>query len=270
MSIATQIERLYDIKENIRRSLDDKHIEDAFDLNFDDFAQAILDIPSGADFSATTAEPSEVIDGKLYYNKDGILVPGTMPNNSGWKQLKSIPLDGTSVTIPEGYHDGTGTVSAADHSTTFTIPVGGSNIDSYDMGVNHTHRKVNSRNIYDLGIKNGRYIRKYTTGDVSIAKGKTWTISPGFLPKQVIILLARSSLASTSKAALSIRFHDYQTGLGFITSLSTAFTTYSNYNWTRDTYIPANPATSWTTPTVSSSYAYHGYCACTGNYETVY
>lgn len=64
----------------------------------------------GADVSGVTAEASDVLTGKDYVDSSGTLVHGSMVNNGG----VTATIDGLnnmSYTIPEGYHDGTGTVS---------------------------------------------------------------------------------------------------------------------------------------------------------------
>lgn len=62
------------------------------------------------DVSSVTAEANEVLATKLYVTSDGTLTPGTMSNNG----KITANIDGLSVTsysIPEGYHNGEGTVS---------------------------------------------------------------------------------------------------------------------------------------------------------------
>ncbi|MNW50264.1 hypothetical protein D3C74_277120 [compost metagenome] len=54
-----------------------------------------------------TAEPDQVLAGETFTNDLGVQT-GTMPNNGS----VTITPSGSAQTIPEGYHDGTGTVSA--------------------------------------------------------------------------------------------------------------------------------------------------------------
>lgn len=63
----------------------------------------------------TPATASQILLGYQVYDKDGKLITGTMANNSYSNTLNDTR---TSVTIPAGYHDGTGTVS----HTTVNIP----------------------------------------------------------------------------------------------------------------------------------------------------
>lgn len=62
------------------------------------------------DVSAVTAAAGDVLSGKAIVNASGTKVNGTMPN----KGAVTATFDGLTAsvyTIPEGYHDGSGTVS---------------------------------------------------------------------------------------------------------------------------------------------------------------
>lgn len=63
----------------------------------------------------TPATASQILAGYQVYDKDGKLVTGTMANN---KYSNTLTTGRLSVTIPAGYHDGTGTVSVASGSAT--------------------------------------------------------------------------------------------------------------------------------------------------------
>lgn len=65
---------------------------------------------SGPDLSRVTATANDVLAGKTIINSSGIYVNGTIQNRGAI----TATIDGisdASYTIPEGYHDGTGTVS---------------------------------------------------------------------------------------------------------------------------------------------------------------
>lgn len=65
------------------------------------------------DVSGVTATADKVLDGAVFVDSTGAAIEGTMVNQGA----KKITIDGLtqlSVTIPAGYHDGTGSVSLTD------------------------------------------------------------------------------------------------------------------------------------------------------------
>lgn len=65
------------------------------------------------DVSGVTATAAQVLDGSVFVDAEGTATEGTMVNN-GAKALTMDGLTVDSVTIPEGYHNGTGIVSLTD------------------------------------------------------------------------------------------------------------------------------------------------------------
>ena len=64
----------------------------------------------GVDPSGTTASAGDVLTGKMFINSSGIYTQGTLPNRGN----VNATIDGiatTSYTIPQGNHEGSGTVS---------------------------------------------------------------------------------------------------------------------------------------------------------------
>ena len=64
----------------------------------------------------TAAAAAQMLSGYQAYTNAGVLLTGSMTNNAAWSQ--TLNQTTTSVTVPAGYHNGTGTVS----HTTVNIP----------------------------------------------------------------------------------------------------------------------------------------------------
>lgn len=62
------------------------------------------------DVSATTTTAADVLTGKVFTNASGVVTTGTMANNGAINRTIN-GLTETSVSIPKGYHNGSGTVS---------------------------------------------------------------------------------------------------------------------------------------------------------------
>ena len=78
------------------------------------------------DIKDATAEDSNVLSGKAYYNNNGKR-EGTMPNRGG---MSAELAAGGSVSILEGYHNGEGVVRAQDLASQTAGDAGAGNIDS--------------------------------------------------------------------------------------------------------------------------------------------
>ena len=85
------------------------------------------------DIKDATAEDSNVLSGKAYYNNNGKR-EGTMPNRGG---MSAELAAGGSVSIPEGFHDGTGSVRAQDLASQTAGTAAAANIEAgYTAWVN--------------------------------------------------------------------------------------------------------------------------------------
>lgn len=71
---------------------------------------------SNGKLALATAGTADVLAGKTYYAGDKEIKTGTMTNQGAWS---STVGQGESVTIPKGYHNGTGKVSAKAQKTVF-------------------------------------------------------------------------------------------------------------------------------------------------------
>lgn len=85
------------------------------------------------DIKDATAEDSNVLSGKAYYNNNGKR-EGTMPNRGG---MSAELAAGGSVSIPEGYHNGEGVVRAQDLASQTQGTAAAANIEAgYTAWVN--------------------------------------------------------------------------------------------------------------------------------------
>lgn len=78
------------------------------------------------DVSAVTAVAGDVLANKNIVTSNGTLVAGTMPNNGAI--TRTLDTETTSVTIPSGYHNGSGTVSITTETKTATPTESSQNI----------------------------------------------------------------------------------------------------------------------------------------------
>lgn len=87
-------------------------------INAQDFPSNIAGIPKAAGNAST----SDVLSGVTFSNKNGGEQTGTMTNRGAWGTTLS---PGSSTTVPAGYHDGSGVVSAGSNSPTGVVRDGG-------------------------------------------------------------------------------------------------------------------------------------------------
>lgn len=113
------------------------------------------------DIKDATAEDSNVLSGKAYYNNNGKR-EGTMPNRGG---MSAELAAGGSVSILEGYHNGEGVVRAQDLASQTSGDAGAGNIDSGKTAW------VNGAQVTGTSTKVDTSGATATAGD--IASGKT-------------------------------------------------------------------------------------------------
>ena len=100
------------------------------------------------------AGTGDVLSGKTFANANGDAYTGTMTNRGAVSQTIN---PGGSYTIPAGYHNGSGKVTANPNQNSGTYTYGsGSTGGTVDMGANNTYRYVNASNVYNKGKSDGQ------------------------------------------------------------------------------------------------------------------
>lgn len=96
-------------KSSIASAITGKGISTSSTASFSTMATNIGKIPTGVDTSDTTAVASNVLSGKTFYGSSGSKITGSMTNRGAVSRSLNA---GGSYTIPSGYHNGSGEVTA--------------------------------------------------------------------------------------------------------------------------------------------------------------
>jgi hypothetical protein len=108
-------------------------------------ARILCNVAGGGKPLKGNAETGDVLAGKTFSNKQSNALTGSMPNNGAWSASTS---GNGSVTIPAGYHNGSGTVSGA---TSYS--------NGYSNGVSDADARVNTSSAsYNSGYNAGRAV----------------------------------------------------------------------------------------------------------------
>ena len=123
-------------------------------------ARILCNVAGGGKPLKGNAETGDVLVGKTCSNKQSNALTGTMPNNGAWSASTS---GNGSVTIPAGYHNGSGTVSGA-------ASYKQGHDQGYNQGVSDADARVYAGSAsYNAGYANGHAAQKSTTLTVSLS-----------------------------------------------------------------------------------------------------
>ncbi len=116
------------------------------------------------------AGAGDVLSGKTFYSNSGTKQTGTMTNQGAVSQTIN---PGGSYTIPAGYHNGCGKVTANpnQNSGTYTPT---SRSASLDMGANNTYRYVNTNSVPNTNSGTYTYAANSTGGTVDLGATNTY------------------------------------------------------------------------------------------------
>ena len=110
-------------------------------------ARILCNVAGGGKPLKGNAEPGDVLAGKTFSNKQSNALTGSMPNNGTWSASTS---GNGSVTIPAGYHNGSGTVSGA-------ASYKQGHDQGYNQGVSDADARVYAGSAsYNAGYANGK------------------------------------------------------------------------------------------------------------------
>ena len=124
------------------------------------------------DIKDATAEDSNVLSGKSYYNNNGKR-KGSMPNRGG---MSAELAAGGSVSIPEGYHNGEGVVRAQDLASQTAGTAAAANIEAgYTAWVNGEM------------VEGGASVSKVEKGTVPYSSQASLSVPVSGKPKCVVL-----------------------------------------------------------------------------------
>lgn len=198
----------------------------------ENLANDIKSIPTGGgggtDVSDTTAIEGDVLHGKVFHKANGSRAEGSMPNNGAVS--KTLDATTTSYTVPEGYHNGKGTVSVSTQTKSVSpstsqqtvYPDAGKVLSAVTVnGIPVQTKSVTpSSSAQTVYPDAGYFLSAVTVGAASTAKVASGTfvtqasqifINCGFRPTKVMVLCNIIPPASTPNQGY-MQLHQYWEG----------------------------------------------------------
>lgn len=109
-SLTENINHVFTDVQAIRQAIIAKGVSIPDGTSLDEYAAKIANINTGVDASSVTASAPDVLQGKIIVDKNGNKITGSMTDQGA----KNATLNcGGSFTIPKGFHNGSGKVSAS-------------------------------------------------------------------------------------------------------------------------------------------------------------
>ena len=166
---------------------------------------AIDTVQSGYDTSSVTATAADVLVGKKFVDANGADVTGTMTNHGAWTSTKT---SNGSVTIPEGYHNGSGkvTVNVSTSTTTGELDTPSISFDKKLGRFTATSKVKTSGYISTSDITSKSYtLSKYSGGEYTPTKAsQTVSVSGKYCTGNVVIKGDNNLVPENIKSGVSI------------------------------------------------------------------
>ena len=172
-------------------------------------AQALPAKGSGStdapDLSGITAAAEDILAGKKSVDATGAEITGTMTNNGAWTSTKT---SNGSVTIPAGYHNGSGkvTVNVSTSTTTGALDTPSINFDTTNGKFTATSKVKTSGYISTSETKSASYtITRYLGGEYTPTKAsRTVSLTGQYCTGNVVIKGDNNLVPENIKSGVSI------------------------------------------------------------------